>query len=213
MRFIVPLLSFLLEAALIVLGVIMLFSDPSDALLTQQLLWNLLAVLYLVGGFWVLRRTRDEVGQSDRTNWWAWLRLDGIFSRWFAPLISLVGLSAGINAIFFTPKGGDVDALINMVSIAGVVLSWFLLHVGYARLYSWLLRNRMPGALQLPEGKPPTMGDLLYFSITIGTSFAVSDVETRSTAMRWRVLSHSVVAFFYNAVVLAIGLKFLTGNS
>ena len=58
----------------------------------------------------------------------------------------------------------------------------------------------------------PTATDFLYFSFSVGTSFAVSDVNVASQAMRWHVMVHSVLSFFYNAVVLAAAIGFLTGK-
>ncbi|GAA4441510.1 hypothetical protein GCM10023148_48720 [Actinokineospora soli] len=55
----------------------------------------------------------------------------------------------------------------------------------------------------------PTFADFAYFSFTIGTSFATSDVEVRP-AMRSRVLAHTVVAFLYNTVNIAIAVSVIT---
>jgi uncharacterized membrane protein len=54
--------------------------------------------------------------------------------------------------------------------------------------------------------------DFLYFSFTLGTSFAASDVTVTSQAMRWHVMVHSILSFFYNTVVLAVAFGILTGK-
>jgi uncharacterized membrane protein len=43
-------------------------------------------------------------------------------------------------------------------------------------------------------------------------SFASSDVEVHGRALRWHVLVHSVISFFYNAVVLAVAVSVITGR-
>ncbi|HEY6594740.1 MAG TPA: DUF1345 domain-containing protein [Asanoa sp.] len=48
--------------------------------------------------------------------------------------------------------------------------------------------------------------------MTIGVSFATSDVEVRSRVLRWHVMVHSVLGFFYNAVVLAVAIGVVTGR-
>ena len=54
--------------------------------------------------------------------------------------------------------------------------------------------------------------DYMYFAITIGTTFATSDVEVRSSRTRWIVMTHTVLAFLYNAVVVGVVVKLLTGG-
>jgi uncharacterized membrane protein len=73
--------------------------------------------------------------------------------------------------------------------------------------------RREPRGLPLPHDTPtPALVDDLYFSVTIGVSFAASDVDVRQRTLRWHVLVHSVASLFYNAVVLAIGVGILTGR-
>ena len=50
----------------------------------------------------------------------------------------------------------------------------------------------------------------MNFAITIGTTFATSDVNVVSRRLRWTVATDSVLAFFYNAIVMAIAFKILT---
>lgn len=57
----------------------------------------------------------------------------------------------------------------------------------------------------------PELAEFLYFSFTIGTSFAVSDVTVVSRSMRKRVTAHSVLSFFFNAAVVAIAIDWLKG--
>ena len=48
--------------------------------------------------------------------------------------------------------------------------------------------------------------------MTIGTAFSVSDVLVTSTRLRWHVMVHSVVSFFYNAAVVAFALSLIAGR-
>lgn len=64
--------------------------------------------------------------------------------------------------------------------------------------------------LEFPHEAHPTTVDFFYFSFTLGTSFAVSDVTVTTPSMRWHVMMHSVLSFFYNAVVLALAVGVLT---
>ena len=69
-------------------------------------------------------------------------------------------------------------------------------------------------------GRPPRRGggpgrpgaEYLYLGVTIGATFATSDVEVRSSRTRWIVMTHTVLAFLYNAVVVGVVVKLLTGG-
>jgi uncharacterized membrane protein len=78
--------------------------------------------------------------------------------------------------------------------------------LGYLRSYSHWTDWRFP------DCPHPALVDFLYFSFTVGVSFAVSDVEVRSRALRWHVMVHSILSFFYNAIVLAVAINIITGR-
>ncbi|WP_226338345.1 DUF1345 domain-containing protein [Arthrobacter sp. UM1] len=72
--------------------------------------------------------------------------------------------------------------------------------------------RRRRAASTSPARPAPTGADFLYFAMTLGSSFATSDVTVTTTRMRWHGLVHSALSFFYNAVVLAVGFRILTGG-
>jgi uncharacterized membrane protein len=85
-----------------------------------------------------------------------------------------------------------------------------LLQAGYARRYaSMYVRG---GGLTFPSTADPSAVDFLYFSVTIGTAFSVSDVLVTTARMRWHVLVHSTISFFYNAAVVAFALSMFAGR-
>ncbi len=91
-----------------------------------------------------------------------------------------------------------------------MLAAWLLLHAGYARYYAQLYHDAAaPGGLRFPDDARPAVVDLAYFALSIGTSFAVSDVEVTSRRARV-VMGHSVVGFFYNTLVIAVVVGVLT---
>ncbi|WP_233223688.1 DUF1345 domain-containing protein [Amycolatopsis sp. CA-128772] len=62
-----------------------------------------------------------------------------------------------------------------------------------------------------PGSEHPTFIDFTYFSFTVATSFAVSDVESRTSATRLRILAHGVLSFIYNTAMLGIAIGVLSG--
>lgn len=111
-------------------------------------------------------------------------------------------------AVALLPRGGDlgVEPLLALLCALGVLLSWALLHTSYAMYYAHLhYRNpSQPGGLAFPGSEEPAALDFAYFAFTLGTAFATSDVRVISTEVRRTVLAHSILAFFYNTLLLAL---------
>jgi hypothetical protein len=67
-----------------------------------------------------------------------------------------------------------------------------------------------PGGLKFPGDKEPGQLDFAYFSFTVGTSFAASDVKVTSRASRRVVLGHTILSFVYNTVLIAVVINVIT---
>lgn len=166
--------------------------------------WEVVALLYIVVGFLVVRR-RSLSGRGST-------RRVGILDTlsWVLPLVaSIAGLSCALDASIVTSPGTETpgaQAFFAALGAGGTVLAWVLLHAGFAQVYE-SRADRDGAALEFPGDTAPDYGDYLYFSFTVGTSFAASDTLTRTRRTRWIVLVHSVVSFFYNAVVVATAIQ------
>jgi len=56
------------------------------------------------------------------------------------------------------------------------------------------------------------MVDFVYFSFTVGSSFAASDVTVLSSRTRWTVVWHSVSSFFFNGLIIVLALNTIMSN-
>lgn len=65
--------------------------------------------------------------------------------------------------------------------------------------------------LQFPGTTHPDYGDFLYFACIIGTSAQTADVALSDSALRRIGLLHSVQAFFFNTIVLALCINLAAG--
>jgi uncharacterized membrane protein len=173
-------------------------SDESEALFL--LLWVTVAVLYLLIGGLILRRHRLGGAHPQ------FVRVGRRFSFFLTAAASLTGLGAA-TAVLSDTDGSEFSGVVTALGVTATICAWMLLHTGYARFYSTWADD-----LHYPKTAEPTIVDHLYFAVTIGVSFAASDVEVRATALRWHVMVHSAVSFFYNAVVLAIAVGVITGK-
>jgi uncharacterized membrane protein len=90
-----------------------------------------------------------------------------------------------------------------------LLLSWAFVHVLFASHYAhayWL-----GGGLIFPGSKRPDLAEFLYLAFGVGMTCQVSDVTTASARMRRLVLLHALVAFGFNAVILAAAVNLAAG--
>ncbi|MFC9470755.1 DUF1345 domain-containing protein [Nocardia sp. NPDC055002] len=190
-------LVWVLELGLTVLGVVWLslFSWTTGGI-GLLLVWNLLAVAYVATGWLLLRRDLPD----DSIDW--------IGPRWYTTTFAVVASGAGLAAgmIMIGARDSEAD---NAVAAATVLMSWLLLHTAFAQIYA--RAQFADGGLRFPECPVPQLSEFVYFSFTIGTSFAVSDVKVVQRSMRRRVTAHSVLSFFFNAAVVAIAIDWIKG--
>ncbi|ACV76717.1 protein of unknown function DUF1345 [Nakamurella multipartita DSM 44233] len=192
------------EVALIVVGLGFVFVADEDELAYLGI-WDLLAVLYVGIGVVVLRRSRRDPRPVTDGPVVGRFR----FNFLFALVASMIGFFVAVD-IAVSDNPDEYQILLNLLGVVAMILSWMLLQAGYARRYaSMYVRG---GGLTFPSTADPSAVDFLYFSVTIGTAFSVSDVLVTTARMRWHVLVHSTISFFYNAAVVAFALSMFAGR-
>lgn len=188
-------------------GYFFLGSEETRAQAAFLTAWGLLAFCYLVVGMFVMRRLRaadPAVPPPTGTSW-----TGSAFGRRLGFLLSMAASFTGLNAalsVLADPGDDDFGTVVRGMGVLAIVCAWLLLHAGYARFYSHFSHWRFP------ECPYPGPIDFLYFAFTVGVSFAASDVEVRSRTLRWHVMVHSVLSFFYNAIVLAVAVGIITAK-
>lgn len=147
--------------------------------------------------------TMRQQAQVIDTGRWAIL-LGGV-------LLSAVVLAA-LGMELHAAKGGGLLSL--AVGVLSVILSWLFLNVmfaiHYARGYYGDFGKQHAG-LEFPHTPEPDYWDFAYFSIVIGMTFQVSDVQITSNYLRRVALLHSVIAFFFNVFIIAITVNIVAG--
>ena len=95
-----------------------------------------------------------------------------------------------------------------------VIGSWILLGVVYCFHYAHIYYNskHKEPELKFPDqGLEPDYWDFLYFSFTISVAVQTSDVAVMTRTMRKLVLSHSVIAFLFNLLILGLSVNIAAG--
>jgi uncharacterized membrane protein len=135
-------------------------------------------------------------------------------SLFFIVFVSLVSM---VLAISLGPEVRDLESVqgvsLAIMAALGVLSAWGILHSSYALHYAYMYyrSEESPGGLDFPGEKSPKQRDFAYFALTVGTSFAVSDVDVTDDAMRQAVLGHQILSFFYNTLILATVVTMATG--
>jgi uncharacterized membrane protein len=107
------------------------------------------------------------------------------------------------------------------IGVLTVFLSWVTLHIIYAVHYAHLFYDPAErkgdggvlGGLEFPGTKEPDYWDFVYFSLVIGMTCQVSDVQVTARHMRHLVTAQGVIAFFYNTVIVALAVNIAAGLS
>jgi uncharacterized membrane protein len=135
-------------------------------------------------------------------------------------LITLVAIVLSLWSMFaLLAVEGRPGALRFGLTIASVVLGWLTLHTVLANRYAHLYYARAAEGsdardargLDFPSTKEPVLSDFLYFSFVIGMTAQVSDVQVMTRSLRRLILFHSIVAFFFNTVLLALAINLAAG--
>ncbi len=135
----------------------------------------------------------------------------------FAVTLFVVGVAIGSLFQIINQKGAHPIAIV--FAMLSIPLGWFTIHamasLHYAHVY-WMdgdeidaaTKKKMPvGGLEFPGGKRPEGWDFLYFSTVIGMTAQTADTGITTTHMRRVVLLHSILSFFFNAVILAAAVN------
>lgn len=194
--------SRVIEVGLILLGIAIFTADDSIAYI---LFWDLLAMIYLT-----VRVVRLKRSKRDTAMEWLNRGLGGRLGLIFTIATSVAGIVAGLT-ITLSDAADKIES--EYFGVPCVLFAWAILHFGYAERYARDFYAADPDErpLAFPNIENPTFIEFAYFSFTLGTTFSVSDVETRTTAIRGRILAHSILSFVYNTATIGIAVSVLTG--
>lgn len=197
--------STVVQAVLVVLGLAFIFTAGSASSLALLVAWCLVGTGYAVG-IWTVLRVASTSAESDEPP--TLLEL-GIVPRAISlvatVLVTFVGVTATLQHLLLDPQG-DPDLVREVVGIWAMILAWMLLQWGFAQLYLQLYYRESEPPLKFPSTAAPGILEFAYFSYTLAVSLAVSDVEVRDRRMRWRVLTHAVISFFFNGLIVVTAL-------
>ncbi|MDQ2795172.1 MAG: DUF1345 domain-containing protein [Bacteroidota bacterium] len=137
-----------------------------------------------------------------------------------ASMGAVVGLMGSVKGL-----SKDLRALHVGLSIAAVVLAWTLVHLVFTLRYAHAYYDadadtgQDTGGLVFPDDQGPADGpkltpnyvDFAYFSFIIGMTAQTADIGISSRALRRVSLLHSLIAFIFNTVIVALTIGTIGG--
>ncbi|MBL7764072.1 MAG: DUF1345 domain-containing protein [Chitinophagaceae bacterium] len=141
-------------------------------------------------------------------------------SRVIIFFITLIATTASMLAVILlltaNKQSADLELTRLIVSIAGSIFSWSLVHTAFAVRYAHLYydddrenKSTHAGGLDFPKENKPDFIDFAYFSFVLGMTFQVSDVEITSRRIRRLALWHGLISFAYNVVIIALTINII----
>lgn len=132
-------------------------------------------------------------------------------------LLSVFASSAAIAAMLQHIR--DLSAAMRLghlgLSMMALASSWLLMQTIFAFRYAHVYYQPHPQSpgrtdgqgLEFPGKQVPDYFDFLYYAHVVGMTSQVSDVVVTSRRMRHLTLLHSLTAFAYNMLVLALSIN------
>ena len=123
--------------------------------------------------------------------------------------LSLVAAAASLVAVAMDLAASTPGNV--ALGVATVVLSWLYVHLLFAQDYAreyWL----SGGGIHFPGGADePPFSEFLYLAFSIGATNGVTDMVTHSPAIRRAAMLHGLIAYAFNAVIVAGTVSIVTG--
>ncbi len=175
--------------------------------------WCAGVLVYQVLTWWLAdtfdaRHTRERAQSLDQPNV---MILVSMLVVVVVSVIAITMLLQQVKQLSGWERAGHV--VLGVVALAD---SWLMMHTIYAfhyahRYYINQKGDSPDGGLDFPGKDEPDYFDFLYYSYVIGMTSQVSDVQATSRDMRRITLIHSVLAFAFNMLVLALSINVVAG--
>lgn len=205
-------IGIIMQLLLIWVGWYLLWGTDEDFALVEMLTWCGIATLYLVPTILTLN-VLVRIDQPDPivTRVLVGHPLTRALSTILTFGSSLVGLSVAIDLI--TSIGKDLhDPAGEFTAVWAMLLAWAMFNWGYARIYFSRYHRAKTPPIVFPGTDDPRLVDFVYLAFTNSTTFAVSDVKIVDTHMRWTVVWHTTIAFFFNALIIVLTMNTIAGG-
>jgi uncharacterized membrane protein len=184
---------------------------PHDIRGTTQAVvaWDIGVVVYLVlSGFLFtterLDRMAEDAAAQEEGEWTIfWLTVAVVTFSFVAIISEFANISKDMP-----PHQRSEHVVLVAVTL---FVSWLMTHTTFAFRYAHEFYEvdddstaGISGGLEFPGEKQPDYLDFLYFSLVLGMTFQVSDVQITARKFRRMAIAHGLLSFLFNTIILAL---------
>ena len=178
--------------------------------------WDIGVIAYLVlaAQLFFPERPEQMPAHAKRQQEGEWT----IFAITLAALVFSFVAIIGEFSLAKTTKG---DAQLVHVVLVGatLLLSWLMTHTSFAFRYAHEFysssdgadANAVDGGIEFPKEPLPDYLDFFYFSLVLGMTFQVSDVQITARKFRRLASVHGLLSFLFNTIILALTINIVAG--
>ncbi|ARK10797.1 DUF1345 domain-containing protein [Fibrivirga algicola] len=189
----ISLITYLISSQLVIWPIQVLLMYVSYALTTNVLAW--VSMTYLLP-----HETRQTYRIQDSSR--ILILSFAIFAA-VASLFAVIFLLNSVKTLHPVHLQGYVA-----LSVLTVISSWTLLHTLFTLRYAHLYYQHNPaGGLNFPDTKQPGYADFAYVAFGIGMTSQVADVGPTTAPFRRLILTHSLLSFGFNTLIVALSIN------
>ena len=172
-----------------------------------------LGVLAFAVSLWPLTRDYDaaqmrrHAAENDANRGWVLL------------ITGAITIAMMLAMVYELPDAKSHHTWAMVKLIATLALGWLFSNLTFALHYAHMFYgagdtpDKDSAGLDFPGTKEPDYWDFIYFSFTAGMSFAASDVNVTSGAVRRVLVVQCLLAFVFNIGALAFSINVLAGSA
>ncbi|GAB16615.1 hypothetical protein GOEFS_008_00240 [Gordonia effusa NBRC 100432] len=128
-----------------------------------------------------------------------------------ATMLAVIALAlVSLGGVVFVLLHKDHTSLV-VSTLAGIVASWAAIHTIFAVHYARIYFTEPVGGIDFHQDSPPVYSDFAYVGFTVGMSFAISDTDLGSSAMRRPALAHALLSYLFGTVIVALLVNLVAG--
>jgi uncharacterized membrane protein len=168
--------------------------------------WNGAVITFLV--LTCLRRDVVGAGRLQTAPALGYGKTGALAAVLIVCIVSVAATGIALRTVARHQPGAAMHANLSVLS---VLSSWFLLQTIFALFYarhyyraeSAANRDQKP-ALQFAGDDAPDFWDFIYFSFTVGFSYATSDTNIPSRMLRRAVLLQAMISFLFYTIIIGL---------
>ena len=179
------------------------------------LAWDIGVLVYLILAAFLfeterLSRMAEDAAAQEEGEWTIfWLTVGVITFSFIAIVKEFAGISKDLP---------PVQRNLHVALVAATLfVSWLMTHTTFALRYAHEYYQvehgaaGISGGLEFPGEKRPDYLDFMYFSLVLGMTFQVSDVQITARKFRRMAAVHGLLSFLFNTIIVALTVNIAAG--